>query len=290
MVQISNGIITASISEVGAEVQSLRCCKSGREYMWHGDAKWWNGHSPILFPIVGGLWNGTCRIDGAELQISKHGFVRRATWRAIDVQTDRATFEICSTVGTFKVFPYAFRLTVTYTLDNRTLKADFSVHNPSGCDLWFQLGGHPAIVLPDWDESHTVDGYLQLEGNPTHVLRAGEQGCLEPDTYSVPADADGLIPISVETFSHEALIFENHEVTAATVLDRNRQPVARVACNAPAWLFWSPQGVHTPFVCCEPWYGLCDHQGFNGSVSERPYINCVHGGQTWQGEYSISAN
>ena len=107
MVQISNGIITASISEVGAEVQSLRCCKSGREYMWHGDAKWWNGHSPILFPIVGGLWNGTCRIDGAELQISKHGFVRRATWRAIDVQTDRATFEICSTVGTFKVFPYA---------------------------------------------------------------------------------------------------------------------------------------------------------------------------------------
>ena len=130
MVQISNGIITASISEVGAEVQSLRCCKSGREYMWHGDAKWWNGHSPILFPIVGGLWNGTCRIDGAELQISKHGFVRRATWRAIDVQTDRATFEICSTVGTFKVFPYAFRLTVTYTLDNRTLRAP-----PSYCPI-----------------------------------------------------------------------------------------------------------------------------------------------------------
>ena len=287
MIKISNNIISAEISTTGAEVQSIRDIETGREYLWNGDELWWHGHSPSLFPIVGGMWNGTCRIDGEEVSIPKHGIVRRATWTVDNVTSDQATLSINSTVGSFKTFPFAFHLSVTYRLEGRQLKADFTVKNLSGCDLWFQLGGHPAIALPDWKEENEVDGYLQLEGQPQHVLRAGEQGCLEPETFAVPQNEEGLIPLSVDTFSHEALIFDEHQVKAATVLGRDKKPVARVACDSPVWLFWSPQGVHTPFVCCEPWYGLCDHQGFEGPVQDRPYINCAHSGETWQGAYSI---
>lgn len=119
------------------------------------------------------------------------------------------------------------------------------------------------------------------------MLRAGEQGCLEPDTFPVPLNADGLVPLTVDTFSHEALIFDNHQVSAATVLTSSGQPVARVESTAPVWLFWSPQGIHTPFVCLEPWYGLCDHQSFCGDITERPYINTVNGHATWMGGYGI---
>ena len=287
MITISNNIISVAVSTTGAEVQSITDCQTHHEYIWQGDPQWWNGHSPILFPIVGGLWNGTCRIDGKELNIPKHGFVRRAQWTVEKVEADSVTLSINSTVGTFSTFPYAFHLSVTYHLEGRKLTADFKVTNLNSCDLWFQLGGHPAIALPDWDEANEVDGYLQLEGTPHQVLRAGEQGCLEAQTFSAPFNADGLIPLSVETFSHEALIFDAHQVTAATVLTRQQQPIARVACNAPVWLFWSPQGKHTPFVCCEPWYGLCDHQGFNGTVQQRPYINCAKSGESWTGGYTI---
>lgn len=287
MIEISNNQLSVTISPIGAEVQSIKDVNTQCEYLWHGDAQWWSGHSPILFPIVGGLWNGTCRVDGQELHISKHGFVRRAPWRVVCVETDKAVFEFVSTVGTFAIFPYAFRLTATYSLDGRKLRAEFCVENLGGSPFCFQLGGHPAIALPNWDDAQPLDGYLRLEGSPTHVLRAGEQGCLEPDTFPVPLNADGLVPLTVDTFSHEALIFDNHQVSAATVLTPLGQPVARVESTAPVWLFWSPQGVHTPFVCLEPWYGLCDHQSFCGDITERPYINTVNGHATWMGGYGI---
>lgn len=287
MIEISNNQLAVTISPIGAEVQSIKDVNTQCEYLWHGDAQWWSGHSPILFPIVGGLWNGTCRVDGQELHISKHGFVRRAPWRVVSVEADKAVFEFVSTVGTFAIFPYAFRLTATYSLDDRKLRAEFCVENLGGSPFCFQLGGHPAIALPNWDDAQPLDGYLRLEGNPTHVLRAGEQGCLEPDTFPVPLNADGLVPLTVDTFSHEALIFDNHQVRAATVLTPSGQPVARVESTAPVWLFWSPQGIHTPFVCLEPWYGLCDHQSFCGDITERPYINTVNGHATWMGGYGI---
>lgn len=287
MIEISNNQLAVTISPIGGEVQSIKDVNTQCEYLWHGDAQWWSGHSPILFPIVGGLWNGTCRVDGQELHISKHGFVRRAPWRVVCVEADKAVFEFVSTMGTFAIFPYAFRLTATYSLDNRKLRAEFCVENLGGSPFCFQLGGHPAIALPNWDDAQPLDGYLRLEGNPTHVLRAGEQGCLEPDTFPVPLNADGLVPLTVDTFSHEALIFDNHQVSAATVLTPSGQPVARVESTAPVWLFWSPQGIHTPFVCLEPWYGLCDHQSFCGDITERPYINTVNGHATWMGGYGI---
>ncbi len=287
MIEISNNQLAVTISPIGAEVQSIKDVNTQCEYLWHGDAHWWSGHSPILFPIVGGLWNGTCRVDGQELHISKHGFVRRAPWRVVCVEADKAVFEFVSTVGTFSIFPYAFRLTATYSLDDRKLRTEFCVENLGGSPFCFQLGGHPAIALPNWDDAQPLDGYLRLEGNPTHVLRAGEQGCLEPDTFPVPLNADGLVPLTVDTFSHEALIFDNHQVSAATVLTPSGQPVARVESTAPVWLFWSPQGIHTPFVCLEPWYGLCDHQSFCGDITERPYINTVNGHATWMGGYGI---
>lgn len=284
---ISNSELTVSISTLGAEVQSITNAHTGHEYLWNGDAQWWNGHSPILFPIVGGLWNGTCRIDGQEISLPKHGIVRRAEWKMVKAEAERISFEFCSTVGTFQTFPFAFCLAVTYELQGNRLNTHFEVSNWGGCALWFQVGGHPAFNLPHFKEENNVDGYLRLEGNARYVLRAGEQGCLEPEQHPVPFGEDGLVPLSVETFSHEALIFEENQVKAATVLDVNKQPVARIESTAPVWLFWSPKGKHTPFVCAEPWYGLCDRQGFTGDVSQRPFINCAEPGTTWTGGYSI---
>ena len=287
METISNESLRVTVSPVGAEVQNVTDVQTGREYLWQGDARWWSGRSPILFPIVGGMWNGTCRIDGRELSIPKHGFVRKSTWTCTERHAESVRFETYSTVGTFAVFPFAFAVAVTYRLEGRKLLAEFEVRNPGSAPLWFQMGGHPAIALPDWHEEQAIDGYLRLEGQPTHIWRAGEQGCLEPEKHAVPTDADGLVPLTVQTFANEALIFDAHQLTAATILDTARRPVARVESTAPVWLFWSPKGQHSPFVCAEPWYGLCDHQHFCGPVSERPFINCIQQGETWHGGYSI---
>ena len=61
---IQNQYLRATIDEMGAELVSLQRLSDGREYLWHGDARWWHGHCPILFPATGGLWNGTYRHNG----------------------------------------------------------------------------------------------------------------------------------------------------------------------------------------------------------------------------------
>lgn len=272
MQTIKNDELRVRVSPVGAEIQSVECLKSGRECLWQGDAAWWSGRSPILFPACGGLWDGTYRHQGTARPMTKHGFVRRATWQLTASGDDFVTYAYTGTVGNYETFPFAFRLVVTYRLEGHTLTATYRVENHGGAPLPFQLGSHPALALPGWDEANDVDGYLRLEGRADYVLRAGTQGCVTEERFAVPRTDDGLVPLSVATFANEALIFPEGQITAATLLDRDRRPFARIESAAPVWLFWSPQGQHTPFVCCEPWYGLCDFQGFAGDVFERPYV------------------
>ena len=60
--KLSNNEISVEVSAHGAELVSLR--KKGREYMWTGDAAYWNRHAPILFPAVGKPFHYEIRIDG----------------------------------------------------------------------------------------------------------------------------------------------------------------------------------------------------------------------------------
>ena len=69
-VVIRSDALTAAIDPMGAELVSLKA-SAGREYMTDADPRWWTGHAPILFPIVGALSNGTYRLDGAEYALAR---------------------------------------------------------------------------------------------------------------------------------------------------------------------------------------------------------------------------
>lgn len=296
MITIQNQNLIVDISEQGAEVQSIRRADTGHEYLWQGDANYWGGRSPILFPAVGGLWNGTFRHQGKEYAMPKHGFAKGRLWEALPAADDTgtcATFRFLTTEDDLAVFPFRCEVLITYSLDDWTLNTDFAVRNLGDDEAYFQIGGHPAFSFPHFSKDRAVSGYMRLhtaDGEVPTVVRAGTQGCTGPERFAVPMEADGLVPIRVETFANEALIFDELQVDAVELLDAERRPMVRVESDAPVWLFWQPQGLHSPFVCTEPWYGLCDPQGFDGQLHERPYINCVepHGvcsGLLWRAEF-----
>ena len=54
MTILSNDILTVEVSAHGAELQSIR--KGDVEYLWQGDPAFWGRRSPVLFPIVGSVW------------------------------------------------------------------------------------------------------------------------------------------------------------------------------------------------------------------------------------------
>lgn len=289
MITLKNKRLELAFTEKGAELQRITDLATGREYLWQGDGAYWSGRSPILFPAVGGLWNATYRYGGREYPLRKHGFVRDMEWEAVEVADGEeqavATFRIDLPEGA-EGYPFPCRVTVTYRLEGRRLAVRFRVDDCGDREMFFQIGGHPAFNLPDWSADRPVGGYIRLEGpgaDGATVLRAGEQGCTGPERYPAPLGPDGLVPVCRETFLNEALIFDGRQLTGATLLDRERRPVVRVGSDAPVWLFWQPQGLYSPFVCAEPWFGLCDRQGFDGDVSERPYILRVEAGGHGEG-------
>ena len=288
MITIKNNAIEFTVNPLGAEGISLKDVQNGHEYWWHGDPEYWHGHAPILFPAVGGHWNGTYRYEGKEYQMVKHGFVKNAAWTLCGQGENFVSF--CYEVkGEDLVnFPFPSLVTVTYRLVARKLVAEFTVKNLGEKTMYFQMGGHPGLVLDDFKKEVPVSGYLQFEGKPESLLRAGEQGCTEPERHPVPMNGEGLVPVCVDTFANEALILDHHQISAATLYRADgKTKVARVESDAPVWLFWSPQGLHSPFVCAEPWYGLCDRIGFEGDVTERPFINVLEAGKEWHGGYTV---
>ena len=283
---LQNGLLRVAMSEMGAEMQHLQKA-DGTELLWQGDATYWGKRSPVLFPVVGRLWNGVMRAEGAEWEVPKHGFVSAARWTCTAAEEDCATYVYETTDEDLKRFPWVARVEVSCRLYNNKVYVDFSVKNRSRSTMYFQMGGHPAFALPGWSEDEPVDGYLKLEGRPQSVLRASEQGCTGPQRFGFPQTDDELVPLGRATFENEALIFDGRQVSATVLLDKMRRPLVRVESDAPVWLFWSPQGQHAPFVCVEPWYGLCDAQGFDGPVEARPYINALESGGVWRGGYAI---
>jgi hypothetical protein len=58
--QIANNHLTLTVAHRGAEPVSLRA--GDREYLWQGNPAYWKRHAPILFPIVGKVFDNANNI------------------------------------------------------------------------------------------------------------------------------------------------------------------------------------------------------------------------------------
>ena len=112
METLHNELLTVEVSDLGAELQSIKD-DEGKEYLWQGDDRYWGRRSPILFPIVCGLWKGTYRTEGDTYQMGRHGFARDMNFRVLKKADDRVTYVLSDTENTLRQYPYHFMLSVT---------------------------------------------------------------------------------------------------------------------------------------------------------------------------------
>jgi len=71
------------------------------------------------------------------------------------------------------------------------------------------------------------------------------------------------------------------------LLTPDKKPYIKVEFNTPVAAVWTPARMNAPFICIEPWYGLCDHVEFEGTLEERKWGNEVQPGKRFAGEYLI---
>ena len=145
---LENAQISISVDTFGAELRSLRKKATGTECMWDAKPEYWKRTSPVLFPIVGSLNNGSYRYDGIEYPMSQHGFARDMEFALRQQTADELKFVLRADDGTKAKYPFDFELELGYRLDENNLIVSWKVTNHDSREMYFSIGGHPAFLCP----------------------------------------------------------------------------------------------------------------------------------------------
>ena len=201
IVTISNGILTATINSLGAELISL--VKNNKNYIWQVDELYWNKTSPILFPIVGRLKNDSYLFNGKKYQLPRHGFARNMEFTFDKKSDSQVIFELNETEETRLIYPFSFKLLMAYTLMENELVIEYFVRNQSDEVLPFSIGAHPAFALPGNFENYSLE-FEKVEPLEYTLL---ENDLVSTQTETIATNSNS-VPLTYKLFERDALIFK----------------------------------------------------------------------------------
>ena len=121
--KIENTKVVLEATERAAEITSFKLKNLGWEAMWQGNPEFWAGRNPILFPIVGSTFDKIIHLDGQEYKMGNHGLLRSAVFTLENHTENSMTFSYSSNEETKTHYPFDFKVSVTYTLEEESVIA-----------------------------------------------------------------------------------------------------------------------------------------------------------------------
>lgn len=285
---LKNEVLTVMVSDHGAELQSIR--KGETEYLWQGDPAYWGRRSPVLFPIVGSVWEKRYRVNGQEYELGQHGFARDMDFTLVSASDTEVRYRLESDEETLKKYPFPFVLEIAYRLHGNSLDVIWEVVNPSDSDLYFQIGAHPAFIYPDYAPDKQERGFFVFDRKEAlECIRIKEKGCVDALTkYPLVIPEDGRFPIERDTFDAiDTIMLQDSQIGRVDMLRADGSPWLALSFDAPVVGIWSPPGKVAPFICIEPWYGRCDRAGYEGEYKDKDWMNHLAPGEKFSSVYTI---
>lgn len=264
-IRIGNQDLAVEVSSLGAEMQALTT-SDGRSWLWTGDAAFWTGRSPILFPIVGKAPDDKIAIDGTIYPMAQHGFARRSEFALAASTATMCRYELIASEATRAVYPFDFQLAVVHAVDGRALTVTAEVTNRDQKPMPFGLGFHSAFAWPlpgAAGRNHIVT--LDNKGEPGLVRLAG--GLINPAPLPSPFDAGRLV-LDHAMFEQDAMIFPSGAGEGLSYGAEGGPAMQFHFENLPNLALWTKPGA--PFLCIEPWHGTAAEAGASRELSARP--------------------
>ena len=284
---IKNELLTAQFESHGAELRSL---KGKTEYMWSGDAKYWGRVSPVLFPFIGKTNNMQYYINSKCYPMTAHGFARDTEFSLLSQTENEIWFYLESNENTLKNYPFEFRLEVGYKLIDDTLEVLWRVINPSNDILPFSIGGHPAFICPPDNSCKQEECYLKFDKYTDLKSTKVSENSLTLNEYIPITTENGYINITKELINLQTILFENGQLNEVSLCDKDKKPYITVSFDTPVLALWTPAGKNAPFFCIEPWYGVCDPEGYTGDIKDRPFENLLEPNGVFNASYTIKTH
>ena len=281
---LRSGAIEAAIKADGAELCSLR--NEGIELLWQAGPAW-PRHSPLLFPIVGRLKDDRLQHRGKTYPMTQHGFARDVRFEWAEQGATSCKLVLVDTPETRARYPFAFRLEVTYTIENAGLKVAFDISNTGDETLPASIGAHPAFnwpLLPGLEKEAYALTFSDEEPAPIRRLAGGLMRA-----KAEPSPVRGkTLPLSERLFEDDAVIID--QLASRSVrYAADRGPSIEMSWEGLLQLgVWSkPDGA--AFLCIEPWHGFASPSEFDGEFAGKPGLMHVAPGATRSLSYRICA-
>ena len=287
MTILSNETLRVEVSAHGAELQSIR--KGDVEYLWQGDSRYWGRRSPVLFPIVGSVWEARYRVDGTEYQLGQHGFARDMDFTLVCATDTEVRYRLESSDETLAKYPYPFVLEIAYRLHGASIDVIWEVKNPSDKDMYFQIGAHPAFFYPDYDPEKSGRGFFTFDRTEgIECIRIKEKGCVDAVTKWPLEMPEGVLKLEKDTFDAiDTIMVQDSQLKCVNMFKEDGTAWLSLSFDAPVVGIWSPPGKVAPFICIEPWYGRCDRVGYEGEYKDKDWMNCLAPGEGFKSVYTI---
>lgn len=267
MITLENNELKISIALHGAELRSVIDKKDGREYMWSADPVHWGRVSPVLFPIVGRVFNNTYQFNGENYSLTQHGFLRDQTFELIDHSNHYVEFAFISRDDLLSVYPFRHEVRIAYELVGRELKIHWSVYNRDDKLMYYSIGAHPAFALNAVDsyrfDLHAVEEVSSLALVGGHI------------SNKIPYTQTSIV-VKGSAFEEDAII-----LTGLDAVDLvNETTGSKIRCSFPGFDYvglWSNivDGQMSPFVCIEPWLGITDEVGGYDDFSKKLSVKAL---------------
>ena len=287
MTILSNETLRVEVSAHGAELQSIR--KGDVEYLWQGDSRYWGRRSPVLFPIVGSVWEARYRVDGTEYQLGQHGFARDMDFTLVCATDTEVRYRLESSDETLAKYPYPFVLEIAYRLHGASIDVIWEVKNPSDKDMYFQIGAHPAFFYPDYDPEKSGRGFFTFDRTEgIECIRIKEKGCVDAVTKWPLEMPEGVLKLEKDTFDAiDTIMVQDSQLKRVNMFKEDGTAWLSLSFDAPVVGIWSPPGKVAPFICIEPWYGRCDRVGYEGEYKDKDWMNRLAPGEGFKSVYTI---
>lgn len=290
IVTLKNHLLTVQIEDVGAQLCSVQST-AGTEYIWKADPAIWGRHAPLLFPIIGRLKDSQYTLDGKTYTIPTHGFARDSKFEVVDQGEASVSFQLTDRPETRAVYPFAFVLTVTYTLEDNRLIKSCRVENRSEGVMYYELGGHDGFTAP-LEADEVMDDYAILLPGVDALKPYG----MDPDTFMttpkgrvIPLE-EGRICLKPAVYGLDTIILGDLPQRRAVLADKAGRP--RVTVDFPDFpylgLWTQGKPFDTNYVCIEPWSTLPDATFVGRGLDEKAGIRSLAPGGSERLSYTTT--
>lgn len=258
---LENDKISIAVKQYGAELSSFRSKETGTEYLWQGNPDIWYGQSPVLFPIVGTIYDDKYRVDGKEYVLHRHGIARKRDFACKEQSGNSITLTQSYNEESLQSYPYRYVLDICFALDGKKLTVTHTVKNADDKDMYFSIGGHPGFNCE-------IGDYLEFSENETlKCEKISPDALLDGKLYPTLAN-EKVIEITEHIFDDDALILSGMQSDTIYLKSHKRSNAIKFNFGKAPYLgLWAKPGA--PYVCIEPWYGINDNHEITPDFSQK---------------------